>query len=106
MIGSHRKVLIIAILSQVLMATAAEAQIRVDNTSNSRITRRRIKSRDIHKTRDTHKTLDIHNIRDGVSVNGNLFHSFEQFSPGKNQVARFVIGPQQTVKTIFARVTG
>ena len=85
---------IILVLSTV-MVSPGEAQVTVDRTSKSRITRSTSRSGD--------ETI---NIQDGHFSHGNLLHSFDQFSLTRNQAANFVMNPHQGVQTIFARVTG
>ncbi len=47
----------------------------------------------------------VHTIADGTRRGGNLFHSFDQFTVGTGDTARFT-GPPSGIENILSRVTG
>ena len=79
----------IPFLSLGLTATAAMAQVTADDTLPV----------------DTVVTPngDVYEITGGTVQESNLFHSFEQFSPGDSDVSFFTT---ETIDTVLGRVTG
>ena len=89
----------LAVAAGIIVADAAEAQVRPDATlgaEGSRVRAGRVTGRD-GATRDS----DV--IEGGAQRGGNLFHSFEQFDVPEGRGAYF--GNPANVRNIFSRVT-
>ncbi|MEY2857481.1 MAG: hypothetical protein RLZZ74_1793 [Cyanobacteriota bacterium] len=77
-----------AIAILLLLDSNVQGQIVGDNTAKTKV----------------RTDKDISNITGGIQSGTNLFHSFEQFSLTKDQVANFDQGAE--IENIFSRVTG
>jgi filamentous hemagglutinin family protein len=80
-----------SLLSVLLPATVAQAQVTIDGTLNTTVT--------------SQNGLDFR-ITNGSTAGANLFHSFENFSVPTNGSATFDLTTTPNISTIFSRVTG